>query len=186
MKLDDLKTLLLLPEFMRADNANAAFAEAWDEIVRALMPRVRLLSQWKSIDSLLEDELDELAWELNIAWYLPGASIPEKRQIIKESDIVSATLGTKYAVEEVVKTYFGTGRVQEWFEYSGTPFHFRIYTSNPTVETSRQAEFLRILNIVKRKTAVLDEIIMGLVADMYLRAGFGYREVSREITKIGR
>ena len=187
MKLDDLKTLRLLPAFMREDPANKALAEAWDALITALMPRFRLLSQWDRIDDLTEAELDELAWELNITWWLKHASMQAKRRTIRNADIVKATLGTNFAVEEVISTYYGEGYVIEWFEYeptAGLPWHFSIYTANPTVTTARQAEFLWILDLVKRRTAVLDQIIMGMGAEFQFHAGTAYHELSEETHKI--
>jgi len=178
MKLQNLETLLLLPKFMREDNANIALAAAWDNIIRAIAPRVKLLAAWDSIDSLTEAELDEMAWEINILWYLPSANIQTKRRIIREADLVASSLGTKYAIQEVIEAYFGIGNVQEWYEYGGEPFHFRIYTSNPTVDTTRQAEFLYILDIVKRRTAILDDIIMAMVTDFALTPAVGYHETA--------
>jgi phage tail P2-like protein len=186
MKLIDLKTELLLPAFMQKDTADKALAESFDEIIRALAPRIRLLTMWDQIDSMSNAELDEMAWELNVSWYLTSADIRVKRQLIKEADLIHASLGTKYAVEEVITAYFGNGVVQEWFEYDGEPFHFRVYTMNPTVITEKQREFLHILNIVKRRTAVLDEIIMGMTAEMNIIMGVAYQEASFEATRVER
>lgn len=83
--------------------------------------RIDLAQIWSVIDSLPEDILDELAKELDVNWFLYDADIEKKREIIKRADEIHRHLGTKWAVEEVVKIYFGTGTVIEWWE-DGFPF----------------------------------------------------------------
>jgi P2-related tail formation protein len=97
---------------------------------------------------------------------------------------VYSKLGTSFAVEEVIKTYFGDGRVEEWFEYDGEPYHFKVYATDPTIATTRQAEFLQILEVVKRKSMVLDEIIIGLSSNITNHINTGYVEFVKETTTI--
>ena len=67
------------------------------------------LSTWDHIDELTEAELDAWLGELNILWYDTGASLDTKRALVKDSDLVYKRLGTKWAVENVINSYFGEG-----------------------------------------------------------------------------
>ena len=116
MKLSTLEFIRLLPRFMREDGAVKGLAAAMDEIVPELAQSTATLSTWDHIDELTEAELDALAWELNILWYDTGASLDTKRALVKDSDLVYKRLGTKWAVENVINSYFGEGFVEEWFE----------------------------------------------------------------------
>lgn len=185
MKLSDLEFIRLLPAWMRGDLAVLGLSSGLDEIIPDLSESSKLLSTWDHIDELGEDELDALAWELNILWYDKGANLDTKRELVKNSDLVYMKLGTKWAVENVIQTYFGDGYIREWYEYNGTPGYFRIYSTNPTLTNERLTEFLNILEKVKRHSAKLEGVYITLTGEMNLAAGVGMREAGTETYKIG-
>lgn len=161
--IDNMNFLELLPAFMRTDETDIALSGAVDRITEDLARRIRLLSTWDQIDSMSTAELDMLAEELHISWYDRSTADDVKRSIIKDSDIVHSKLGTNWAAMRVIATYFGEGRIVDWFDYGGKPYHFRIETMNQSILKEKETAFLRILDAVKRKSAVLDAI--DLVCD---------------------
>lgn len=185
MRLTDLDFIRLLPQFMRDDDAVKGLAAGVNAIVPGLTSTIATLSTWNKVDALTEAELDALAWELNILWYDTGANIDIKRELIKNSDLVYKRLGTKWAVENVIKTYFGEGYIAEWFEYEGIPGHFRVYSSNPSLSNEKLNEFLHLLSKVKRASAKLDGIYITLTGAMPLCAGIAVREIGAEVHPIG-
>ena len=185
MKLGDLDFKRLLPAFMRDDGAVTGLSLALNDIVPQLDSSIQTLSTWDSIDLLSEDELDDLAWELNILWYDTGANIDIKRDVIKNSDLVYRRLGTKWAVESVIKSYFGDGYITEWFEYGGQPGRFRVYTANPSVSEERYGEFLNLLEKVKRASAKFNGLYITLTGQMPLYAGMAVHQSGRERYEIG-
>lgn len=185
MKLSTLEFIRLLPAFMRGDVAVKGLAAGIDAIIPQLSESVKLLSTWDHIDDLSETELDNLAWELNILWYDKAASIDAKREVIKNSDMVYKHLGTKWAVENVINSYFGEGYIREWFEYEGEPGHFRVYSTNPTLTNERLLEFMNLLGKVKRASSILDGIFITLTGEMKLSAGVRLHESGLDTFKIG-
>lgn len=185
MKLNDLDFIRLLPQFMRDDAAVRGLAAGINAIIPSLSASVKTLSTWDHIDELSEAELDELAWELNILWYDPSATIAVRRDLVKNSDKVWQYIGTKWAVENVITTYFGEGYIQEWFEYEGQPGRFRVYSANPSLTAEKLTEFLNILNKVKRASAKLDGIFITLTGMMNLSAGVALHETTFEQIAIG-
>lgn len=185
MKLSTLEFKRLLPSFMRGDLAVSGLSDGLDEIVHGLAKSVKLLTTWDHIAELSEDELDALAWELNILWYDTGATLDTKRDLILNSDQVHMRLGTKWAVESVIESYFGDGYIQEWFEYDGDPGHFRVYSSNPTLNNERMTAFLNILNKVKRHSSKLDGVSINLTGELRMAAGVGIAECARETYYLG-
>lgn len=185
MKLGSLEFLRLLPQFMRDDLAVRGLASGIDAIVPQLAESVEKLTTWDHIDDLTEDELDALAWELNILWYDKSASLDTKRDLVKNSDLVHQKLGTKWAVESVIQSYFGEGYIKEWFEYEGEPGYFRVYSTNPTLNNERLTEFLNILNKVKRHSSKLEGIYITLTGEVPLAAGMGVVEASSDTFRIG-
>lgn len=186
MKLKDIEIIKLLPVFMREDSFNVGLAKGIDKVFKRLEATVSTMTTWDSIDQLSESELDALAWELNIDWYRLDASIEIKKQLIKDSDKMHQKLGTKWAVERIIKTYFGDGYVVEWFDYDGEPGHFKIISSNPTITNENLAEFLSLLNKVKRASSHLDGITISLTGQMKLHAGIGYHETTFGTIRLGK
>lgn len=177
MKLYDLDFLKLLPRFMQEDTAVQGLAAAVNGIIPDLAAQVSKLSTWDCINDLSEAELDDLAWELNVPWYESTAPVEVKRAIIKDSDITHQRLGTKWAVESVIEAYFGDGSIEEWFQYSGEPGHFRVLSSNPTINNERLTEFLALLDKIKRASAKLDVIIISSSGEAVLSIGVGFHDV---------
>lgn len=162
MKLTDLEFIRLLPQFMRDDAAVKGLAAGIDKIVPQLAESLAVLSTWDHIDELDEAELDALAWELNIQWYDQGADIDAKRDVIRNSDQVYQHLGTKWAVENVVRSYFNEAYIKEWFEYGGEPGRFSVYSKNTTITGERLRSFLHLLNKVKRASAKLEAVWLDM------------------------
>ena len=162
MTLSELEFIRLLPQFMRDDAAVKGLSFGLDIVIPQLSESVKHLTTWDQIDNLTEAELDELAWELNILWYDAGADISIKRDVIKNSDKVYQHLGTKWAVENVVNSYFGNGHIKEWFEYGGEPGRFRIHSTNASITNEKLTSFMNMLEKVKRASAKLEAIYIDL------------------------
>lgn len=180
MDLAGVILLQLLPRWMQEDAADQGLAEGVDAVIRRMAHDMESLTVWDKIDALPEDILEELAWALNIEWWDSTAPIDIKRKLIKSSDIIHAHKGTPAAVERVVETYFGSGWIEEWFQYGGAPHHFKVFTNSPALVSANLDRFLSLLNKVKRKSSKLDLIKIEIYSDMYLYAGSAIRERSIE------
>jgi P2-related tail formation protein len=180
MTLSNVDLLRLLPIFMRRDAAIRGLADGLDEAIQDLTNKAAQLTKWNQIDSMTDEQLDEMAWELDIPWYSYTADIDAKRRVIQESDLVYARLGTKWAVEEVISAYFGSGYVQEWFDYDGDPYHFRVVSDNVHITTDLVSQFMHLLDIVKRESAWLDGILITLTGEMHLNSGFCVHDSERD------
>ena len=176
MRLNDIESLKLLPAWMREDTGVQGLAAGCDAVTKALYARIKLLSRWDQIDNLSDAELDEMAWELNIPWYSSTAPIDVKRAIVRNSDKVYAKLGTRYAVEQIITDYFGSGEVREWFEYGGQPHHFKVMSANPELVNNNLELFLELLSVVKRRSSVLDAVLIALTGEMNLYTGMAVRD----------
>lgn len=81
---------------------------------------------YADIDSLDEKWLDVLAYDLHVDWYDYDYDVDIKRKLIKNSIRVHQKLGTRYAVQSVLQDVYRTAEIQEWFEYGGQPYTFKI------------------------------------------------------------
>ena len=184
-KINAPNSLRLLPQFMRKDEANIALTKAVDELIRDPGSRAKQLRVWDQIDALPEAQLDELAWELNVDWYKSSMTIEAKRATIKNARLIKAHRGTKYAVEELVSNYLGSGVVVEWYEVNGKPYTFYICTTEDVSDDTLYNEFIEAANAAKSARSrllgvyaymehvitVLAKHVGGAGAFIYVKAG---------------
>ena len=174
-----------LPDPLKNDENMLALGKTIAGELQKNIEMSRLAVIYPRIDELSEAVLDILAHDLHIDWYDPDAPIELKREIIKDSVNIHRTLGTARAVERVVKAYFGSGQVRHWYEFGGKPHHFRIISDNPSVSAEREKEFLRILDVVKRKSSWLEKVLVTLVTEFQTYYGVAFREFNREAHLMG-
>ncbi|MGC0153061.1 phage tail protein I [Chromobacterium vaccinii] len=81
------------------------------------------------VDQVGTDLLPLLAEQLHVAgdegWQLAGGEA-QRRDLIKQAIELHRYKGTRWALQRVLATLNLNGRISEWFEYQGRPFHFRI------------------------------------------------------------
>lgn len=186
MRLSETNLMELIPVFMKSDGAVQGLVNGLNPLIQAIAANIKKLRVWDQIDEMSEDELDQLAWELDIDWYNQKADIATKRTMIKQSDLMHARRGTKWAVEQLIAAYFGDGEVREWFEYGGEPYRFKILTSNPSVTQELATQFQRAIDSSSNVRSWLDTILISLTGEMKLRYGLGFHEVTKEIHQLGR
>lgn len=186
MRLSNVESVRMLPQWMRDDAVDLALSRCVDRVVQSAAGDLTLLPIWNRIDDLPEAVLDELAWALSIEWWDPYAPIEVKRAIVRQSDLVHAKKGTPAAVESVVAAYFDEGRIEEWFEYGGQPHHYRILTPNATLVHENLGKFMKLLGKVARKSSKLDTVTVGLEQRGSLCSGTAQRSDCRIDVAMGR
>ena len=159
---DEVEARQLLPVFMRADDFDTALSKVVDMFGADASAVSRGYSVWDFVRYMDSDGLDALAAEMSIEYYDRTASVEAKRDIILSARKVQAKLGTKWALQKVLDIYFTSAtRVVEWFDYDegeGQPNHFRVETEYTPKTAAESARFLKVLNAIKRKSAILDKI----------------------------
>lgn len=149
-----------LPPILKNDDKIRALSQTIAKELQETALQIKNNIIYSNIDALPENLIDLLAYDLHIDWYNYDYPIRIKRELVKTSIKVHKKLGTIYAVETALSVLHPQAKVQEWFEYGGEPFFFRI---NIYVTFSRLApeakDIIRVVNIYKRLTAHLDKII---------------------------
>ncbi|UTH76095.1 phage tail protein I [Chromobacterium sp. IIBBL 290-4] len=81
------------------------------------------------IDSVQTEWLPLLAEQLHVSgdegWLLAQTDA-QRRQLIRRAIALHRSKGTRWALVQVLATLGLNGRISEWFEYQGEPYHFRI------------------------------------------------------------
>lgn len=150
--MDSLPAPILEDEHMRqlAEVAARVFIKVYGQRWKAAL--------YCRIDDLDEAVLDILAGDLKVDWYDYGANIEIKRRLIRDSWYVHKRMGSRKAAETAISDVWPNSLVEEWFEYGGDPYHFRVVLNadDPTDPIYIDAA-LDKLKIFKPVRAALDD-----------------------------
>ncbi len=148
------------PEALRKSEAILALARTDAEVLARRIGEIQRLRIYTAIDELDEALLDILAQDFKVDWWDKDYSVEEKRRTLKSSWQVHRTLGTKAAVEKAISAIYPETTVQEWWEYDGQPYHFKLLIDS-TFEHADPKKHRRVLDRVayyKNLRSHLDQV----------------------------
>lgn len=154
----------IMPENLASQLETQAFAYAMGRQVEKLCDYADGVHIYAAVTSMPENILDVLAVELRTPAYNQSFPIEVKRALIEGTLTFYARMGTPAACNQIIETIFGAGYIEEWFDYEGSPHHFRAYVGDGRVDPKDLEEFLRVLERIKRLSSWLDEVIITLPA----------------------
>lgn len=159
--LKNVDLLALQSKYMQGDLTARALCAALNPLLQELGSQVEMAILYPKIDELSGSVLDELAWGLHVDAYDALADDAEKRSMIKNSFLIHKYKGTAYAVRKIVESVFGdAGSIEEWFQYSGSPYHFRmdVFCQSRGVTAADQLRALQLVEAGKNLRSELDGI----------------------------
>lgn len=118
--------LAVFPVALQRDQPSAALADVTARLLARRPGEVDRLRLYSAIDQMDEQLLDILAYDFKVDWWDADYSLEEKRRTLKDSWRVHKLLGTKATVEMAISAIYPQTTVQEWFEYGGRPYHFKL------------------------------------------------------------
>ena len=118
--------LAAFPVALQGDQSSAALADVTARLLARRPGEVDRLRLYSAIDQMDEQLLDILAYDFKVDWWDADYSLEEKRRTLKDSWRVHKLLGTKATVEMAISAIYPQTTVQEWFEYGGRPYHFKL------------------------------------------------------------
>ena len=166
------------PEVLKSDPRVDAFVLALAKIFADRQDEINSITLYSNIDGLSEPILDVLAKDFKIDWWDPEYTVEEKRQTLKDSWYVHRHMGTRGAVERAISAIYPDTTLEEWFEYDGEPYHFRLWVnlSDDDVDSDRMRRVLSRLEIYKNLRSHNDAVyyFTKLEAEpkVYAHAGF--------------
>ena len=129
---------------------------------------------WYHLDSASDVLLDILAIELRVVAYDTTLSHSKKVELIKNAFLQWSKAGTTEALEEIATIIFENAKVVEWYEYEGTPSHFKIQTTNPKITGTELEKLKEVVKDYKRLSTTIDEVeILSEVKAQTQRFAFG-------------
>lgn len=149
----------LLPPNLRTPHT-AALSFAFDRQMKKLLEALPILLVLAQTDHLSEIMCDQLAANYNIREYAPDMSLPKKRDMIRFGFQISAKQGTRWAVNRLIQTIFDSGETEEWFEYGGKPYYFRVRSTNPLATPEDARRFRAAIGDTKNIRSWLEDILI--------------------------
>lgn len=184
INLNDSHITDILPEALASDPKTKALSHALNKAMQRLIGYCRNIGVYNAIDTLPEPVLDLLAVELNTQYYDDSLSITVKRRLLKNTLVWYMNTGTPAAVTELVKAVFGDGEIEEWFEYGGEPYHFKIYTSNINTTDKMIQQVTDLVGKIQNVRSHLEEVVVEVMQKLNLFHGCVV-EVVADSTTIG-
>jgi phage tail P2-like protein len=178
------KLIDLMPANMQDEaqiKAYCAAFDAMDAIVTAAISKVYVLADIGGQDG---NVTDYLALQQHIDYYNRSLPLETRRGLVKNSGFIHKIEGTKAAVEKVARLVFGSATVQEWYDYDGNPYYFKVLINEFPDSGNQLDEVKRAVNSAKNARSVLDSvtIIATTVTDTVYIAGTFQIAVNINIT----
>lgn len=114
------------PVALSKDPKMIALAKSVANVLAHRRSEIKSLLIYNRIDELPEELLDILAHDFAVDWYDYDLSLEAKRRTIKTMMYIHRHRGTTGAVVQGVCNIYPGSRVEEWWQYGGEPYHFRI------------------------------------------------------------
>ncbi len=156
--------LFTFPVSLRENQSIAALGNVMAEALARRPEEIDRLRIYPAIDQLDERLLDILAYDFKVDWWDPEYSLEQKRRLLKSSWQVHKVMGTKAAVEAAASAVYPYARVQEWYEYGGEPYWFRLDVDMPedVWTPERHRRLMWQLQYYKNLRSHLDRVIYRL------------------------
>jgi phage tail P2-like protein len=165
-------TIDIVPSSIRNDPQVQAACKAIDAELQSIYDCIPSICFWPFVDQQVPPLLDVLAWEMHVdVWqgFEGDLTVEKKRELIAKSVDWHQHKGTKYAVEQMVQTVFAKGYVSEWYQYGGTPYHFRVILKEQ-IPPDKLDTLLTAINAVKNARSWMDEfdVTFQVIQQLYI------------------
>ncbi|WP_420415127.1 phage tail protein I [Roseibium sp.] len=144
-----------------AESSDLEFAVAQIDANRISGIDVDIIRRIHSIDDTPEAFLPILAWEYSVDEWDPVWPIDTQKAVIKVSYQVHKVKGTSGAVRKAIEALQLGARIQEWFEYGGGAYRFRLFVDlQPEQPWTPDNQNLLIRTVMKTKNvrSFLEEV----------------------------
>lgn len=150
--------LASLPQILQDDESMYALASGIANVLASRTDEIQKLAIYPRISELPADLLDILAYDFKVDWYGYNYPVAAKRNLLKSSFLVHRRLGTKGAFSAALSGIYPGATAQEWFEYGGDPYYFRIVLDVTAQQVSLSlAEITKAIEIYKSLRSRLED-----------------------------
>lgn len=140
------------------DRTIESLLQSTDEVFSNILPKIMNALIYPRIDSLSGEILGLLAWQFHIEGWEIAKTEEEKRALIKKAIELHRYKGTRWAVINALKACGYESYVKEWFEYTGQPYLFKVYTKRPVQDEQTYQKLVNTIYEYKNERSWLDSI----------------------------
>lgn len=176
--------LRTLPEVLRNDEEMLALGTALATALSARVEEIGRLQLYTRIRQLPEDLLDILAYDFKVDWYGYDDEVQIKGALVENSFYVHRHLGTRGAVETAMSDIYPGMVLEEWWEYGGGPYRFKVHIATPLATEENERRFHQALDMSKNLRSALEAIVVTLESGGTAYAGPAMQEVTVETVVI--
>lgn len=148
----------VLPAALQNDAAMIKLGLTAAEALIGLSASADLPVIYARIDMLPEWLLDILAVDFKVDWYIKDADLTSKRALIKDCFYVHKHRGTRAALNRGIYDIRPDSTVEEWYEYGGEPYRFRL-TLKGLISATAADSVMQVVRRVKNARSALDTIL---------------------------
>jgi phage tail P2-like protein len=166
----NVKWFDVIPPSIASDPQVKAISAAISPQLQAVSNEIQECILLPRLNELSEKVVDLLAWQYHVDFYDANLSIEQKRNLVRTSIDAHRHKGTPYAVELVVKAILEDAIVQEWFEYGGEPYFFRVIKINGQITADMYPRLKKAINTVKNTRSWLEGVSLSrnVTSNLYL------------------
>ena len=156
----------ILPDSSFLDPKMYAAADALDDQITLFHWAIKQVLHLPRLGELSGAILDLLAYQFHVDYYdAINFTDDEKRDLIRNSIAWHRIKGTPAAVEMVLSVFFKNYRLEEWFDYGGEPYYFRLSIKGGAFTPGRFQSFWNMLMDAKNVRSHLEKITQDLSPD---------------------
>jgi len=160
INLSEVNILDILPQSLSNDKDVAALAIAVDVELKKINSDILKTNIFGALECLPDRILDELGWQEHIDFYSTELPRDIKIKLIKNSAQAHKYKGTAWAIEQSIQDIYGNSRLEEWFEYGGEPYSFKVLVELEKEGISEEKQILieKVINTYKNSRSFLEEV----------------------------
>ncbi len=175
LELKDTQIKNTLPESIKFDQTVNDICDSIQAKFDGVYQDTFLVLLLANLDNLSEALVDELAWQFHVDFYRDNYPIENKRKLVRTAIERHRIKGTPAVVEEVVRTCYQNAVVEEWFEWDGDPYYFRVLLrAEDPAPPLNLTEVIALINTYKSYRSWLEGIYYHIPHDLVIGTRFGY------------
>lgn len=144
-----------LPQSLDKENVQEV-AKVVDDTLLSFDKTIAEVLIYPAIDMLGSELINTLAIQMHCDFYDDTLPLDVRRNLVKNSIAWHRIKGTPAAVEQMIQTVYQTGVVEEWFDYGGEPFFFKVNLGDSQITTQKIKNLIKMINASKNVRSWLE------------------------------
>ena len=144
-----------LPQSLDKENVQEV-AKVVDDTLLSFDKTITEVLIYPAIDMLGSELINTLAIQMHCDFYDDTLPLDVRRNLVKNSIAWHRIKGTPAAVEQMIQTVYQTGVVEEWFDYGGEPFFFKVNLGDSQITTQKIKNLIKMINASKNVRSWLE------------------------------